>query len=427
MTTHGTPTLMETLKAAVSGRHARIEALPFVTALTRGDLPLESYVAQLRAMAVIHASLDQELGLLEPGQLVVRLPERPSRLAHLRRDLSGLDGLFLPDLRSASAQARALGELIRRCRGGHPADLLGILYVLEGTTLGNQVHLPDVLRTFGAMTEDTAHYYQGYGAETGRHWLAFQAAMNEAPLAPGDRDRVVDTALAAFDHLEALVAALHPVREDDRGFTATALNPEAGDHPVPQDPRILEAALRASARCEAAFPYLGERFKARGQGFARSDAAWLATLMDLPASLVFSQVDWLGRILGNRGIPRLCLERQLVDLHEAIGEAWPEGREAARVLRDAAGQLRAERLRLLPEPEWNRLEQRFDQALEGDLADRFRGTGGLILSAVCDQACGIERAVLSLQPWLTAPARFPPGWVAAVEGLFAQARAIAAG
>lgn len=92
MTTHGTPTLMETLKAAVSGRHARIEALPFVTALTRGDLPLESYVAQLRAMAVIHASLDQELGLLEPGQLVVRLPERPSRLAHLRRDLSGLDG-----------------------------------------------------------------------------------------------------------------------------------------------------------------------------------------------------------------------------------------------------------------------------------------------------------------------------------------------
>jgi len=46
-------TLTDSLKAAISERHARMEALPFIAALTADQLPLESYVGQLRAMAVI--------------------------------------------------------------------------------------------------------------------------------------------------------------------------------------------------------------------------------------------------------------------------------------------------------------------------------------------------------------------------------------
>jgi len=417
------PGLMAALKQAVSGRHARMESLPFVTALAGGTLPLAAYIRQLRAMAVIHAALERALARTGDQALRGLWGDRPSRLAHLRRDLGRLDSFEVPDQAAAVAAAQALADLIRR-REERPEDLPGVLYVLEGMTLGNATHLPDVLRGFGG---GPAHYYTGYGDRTGASWLAFSAAMDALPVEAAGRERLIQTAHRCFDHLETLYRSLHPAVEAGLVRTASMLNPEAGDHPVPDRAEELRAALAAARRCREEFPYFDARYQDRGRAFARSDAAWLATLLDLPASLVFSQVDWLGRILGNRGIPRLCLERQLVDLHEAIGEAWPEGREAARVLRDAAGQLRAERLRLLPEPEWNRLEQRFDQALEGDLADRFRGTGGLILSAVCDQACGIERAVLSLQPWLTAPARFPPGWVAAVEGLFAQARAIAAG
>lgn len=408
---------MQALKAAVQDVHARVEALPFVAALTRGDLPLESYAAQLRAMAVLFATLEHELAQLGPGALGVELPVRPSRLTHLRQDLSGLDRLFLADLQTAAGHAQRLAELIRHSRAAHPTDLLGILYVLEGTTLGNAVHLPDVLRTFGAMTEDTARFYQGYGPGTGPHWQAFQAAMNAAVLSPEDRGRVLQAALATFDHLEPLFAALYPVSATDRAFTAAALNPEAGDHPVPQDPRILEAALAASAQCRAAFPYLDARFEARGRGFARSDAAWLATLIDLPPALVISQVDWLGRILGNRGIPRLCLEDQLERLFEALTQAWPEGRERAQVLLEAAGRLKDERFQWLPEPRWEALVQDFQRATQGELA----GTGALILSAACDQASGIAQAVPALRSWLSDPKRFPPAWVAAVRGLFDQA------
>ena len=54
-------TLMEELKAATQPAHRRLETAPFFSALAACQLPLESYVGQLRALAVIHSVLEQAL------------------------------------------------------------------------------------------------------------------------------------------------------------------------------------------------------------------------------------------------------------------------------------------------------------------------------------------------------------------------------
>jgi hypothetical protein len=52
-------TLIEELKAATFPAHARLQTAPFFQALAACQLPLESYVGQLRALSVIHGVLEQ--------------------------------------------------------------------------------------------------------------------------------------------------------------------------------------------------------------------------------------------------------------------------------------------------------------------------------------------------------------------------------
>ena len=417
------PTLMAALKEAVADRHGRMEALPFISALTRGELPLASYVGQLRAMAVIHATLDHELA--QPGAEAVRALtlDRPSRLAHLRQDLGAFDRMLIPDLKLALSHAHRIASMIRLLRVGQPADLLGVIYVLEGTSLGNAVHHPDVLRIQGLPAAGGTRYYEGYGPGSARNWQAFSQAMNAFPLDPAGSGRVIQVALALFDHLEDLFSALYPIENAETVFSAAMLNPEAGDHAIPQDAERIEAAVAAGDRCREEFPYIKERYQERGRRFSRSDAAWLAALVDLPGKEQLSQIEWLGRVLGNRGMPRLILERQLELLHEELAAQAPGRGHKTGALLEVARHLRGERLRRIPEASWASVVQAFHRATDGELHGRFKGTGALIVAAVCDQDAGITEAVSSLQGWLTDPERFPDAWITAVADAVRSAQA----
>jgi heme oxygenase len=415
-------TLIDALKKAISEQHARMEALPFIAALKSGQLPRESYVGQLRAMAVIQGTLEHEFSQINAAEIRTILLDRPSRLVHLRKDLSVFDQLFIPDIEAALEHTRKIAEQIRRYRVEQPTDLLGILYVLQGTTLGNAVHLPDVLKAFGDQTAGTAHFYAGYGHETGKYWLEFSRAMNALPLDQEGRERLIRVAIDFFDQLEALFSTFYPIQGAKMVFTAGMLNPEAGDHAVPGDVREIEAAVATARKCREEFPYFDERYQERGRSFAKSDAAWMTTLAELPQEQLLSQVEWLGRVLGNRGMPRITLERQLELLHEELAAAIPANINKYRGLLEAAESLKVERLHRIPEPGFSDLARAFHLATDGELQGRFKRTGELIVSAVCDQESGVTEAVTSLLPWLTDSERFSPSWIAAVLKTLEQAR-----
>jgi len=208
-------------------------------------------------------------------------------------------------------------------------------------------------------------------------------------------------------------------------FTAAMLNPEAGNHPVPDNDAELQAALRSAERCMEEYPYFDERYGERGRAFAKSDAAWLATLPSLTRTQLISQVEWLGRVLGNRGMPRITLERQLDLLHHELVAAVPEKSEAYGGLREAAESLRRERLGLIPLSPFGELARAFHAAADPERHEKLRGTGSLLVSAVCDEACGITEAVGSLISWLADPGRFSGLWIAEVNRTVEAARKLA--
>jgi hypothetical protein len=203
--------------------------------------------------------------------------------------------------------------------------------------------------------------------------------------------------------------------------SATSLNPSAGHHVVTADPRELGACERAGERSWATWTYYARRYGERGRQFTRSDSAWIATLGDNAAPIVERQIRWLGALLAARGMPRLLLEDHLRILHEELVAAVPECASDYTVLLQAANSLRDERESAITEGMLAQLETGFHDLVKGAAEDELRA-GALIGAAVADEQAGVAGAVDSLIEWLADRARFPAGWVAAVEQTLRRAR-----
>ncbi len=206
-------------------------------------------------------------------------------------------------------------------------------------------------------------------------------------------------------------------------FSAAMINAEAGLHPVPADPRELDASLRAADLCWRRFPYLAERYGERGERFTRSDTAWLATLIRLDPPVVTGQVCWLRVFLATRGIPSIILQTQLDILSDELDAAVPTDHALHGKLRQAADELRDARQVHIPQPQVAALSDAFDAATEASWRARLPHTELLLASAVVDEIDGSPGAVATLGGWLTNRQRFQAGWIAAVDATLSQARA----
>ena len=205
-------------------------------------------------------------------------------------------------------------------------------------------------------------------------------------------------------------------------LTATALNAEAGMHPVTQDPLELDAVKRASGRALEEFPYLVWRFGERGRRFTDSDGAWLVTLVRSPQAQVNREILWLGSILAHRGIPRLVLQRHLELLHDALCQRVPGAQAHYRKLLVAADLLAAMRRASVDDSDFERLGDAFDQRIGPDLRRRLPGVAAIVIGALVDDASGMAGALANVRDWFTEPGRFPEALCSAVRDLERDAR-----
>lgn len=148
------------------------------------------------------------------------------------------------------------------------------------------------------------------------------------------------------------------------------------------------------------------------------------TLTAHDQSVVDAQVEWLGGVLGSRGMPSLLLQRHLELLYEELIGRMPErsGSGYGKLLA-AADRLAEQRRAVIADADFAAIRHPFEQAVGPDWRARLPGTGTLLVCAVVDRARGVEQAVSSLEGWLTDPQRFPPHWIAAVGEALREAEA----
>lgn len=202
--TVSTTQIMARLRAETWPLHQQLEALPFSQALVAETLPLALYVGQLTAYLPIHRALENHCQhTLHPQVLAVWQPEM-ARLPDLNADLSH----FIVDIPKAPVQ-RATADCVQAIEHASemPVMLLGILYVLEGSTLGAQFLLPHLQAAY-ELDQQGVQYYRGRGAHTRAHWQQFSQRMNDNIIQIADQNLVVDGAKMAFLHLQHLFSAL---------------------------------------------------------------------------------------------------------------------------------------------------------------------------------------------------------------------------
>ena len=80
-------------------------------------------------------------------------------------------------------------------------QVLGAMYVLEGSTLGGQV----LARQLAKAGIDLRRYFEGYGALTGPRWKTF-CQLLEGAATPATENEIVQSAIHTFQHLAAWLA-----------------------------------------------------------------------------------------------------------------------------------------------------------------------------------------------------------------------------
>ncbi|KAE9642767.1 biliverdin-producing heme oxygenase [Pseudomonas sp. PB106] len=82
------------------------------------------------------------------------------------------------------------------------AASLGVLYVLEGATLGGQILRREIASRLALDADNGAAFLDVYGAATGRRWRDFIEYLGSRPLDAAERAAVVTAAQTTFSCFE---------------------------------------------------------------------------------------------------------------------------------------------------------------------------------------------------------------------------------
>lgn len=409
------------LKQATQRAHDSLDRLPYPARLRSGEAPDDSVVGHLRALAIVHAALDDALAKASMTNGLEYLGRCGTpRLPGLIQDLARFPPWQYRDIYPAIRAAIELAGRIRRRAVTNPASLAGYVYVLEGSRLGALSVATAVDRALRVDSHDGLGYFRGLGPATAAHWDNTTGLLDTEVVDEDVQRSAIDAAREAFEGFHAIFHALFPFSSEDLCFTSAAINPESGDHPVPRDGSVIRAAIEAGNRCLEQFPYLTARYGERGVRFTHSDSAWLATLDRLDRQAAAGRVKWLAAVLANRGMPSRLLQVHLDVLHEELTRRTHPGEQDYGVLASCARELSDAHSRFVSDSRLKQLNEEFEQWVGRTWAEKMRNTGQLIVSSAVDLMSGITKSNESFRNWICDPSRFPRVWIQSVDRLYAR-------
>jgi heme oxygenase len=197
-TTHRSPAkFRERLRLATRVAHERLEVHVNLEGLAGS---LESYRSVLEQLLCIYRPIEASLAKLDLAELGICYEAR-RKVSWLEEDLKDLghtaDSLErLPAVRDFPAP--------KNCQ-----EALGMLYVLEGSSLGGQLILRKLAPVLNIGPLWAGRFYHGYGKNTGAMWQSFVAVLNAAGDAPDAASRIEAAALATFAAFEKHLAQGH--------------------------------------------------------------------------------------------------------------------------------------------------------------------------------------------------------------------------
>ncbi|PHI18747.1 hypothetical protein CEQ90_16460 [Lewinellaceae bacterium SD302] len=182
------------LKAKTAAAHHRAESALDASAIRRGNYSVSAYRKLIRANhAIWGAAINWMESHFSPEAIRADYDFVAALHAALEKDLELLEVSPLP--------TRHLPF-----EGAGQAELLGLLYVLRGSTLGGTM----IARMLPASPEltnlETFNFYRACGNQPAGHWKVFQTRLNEALSKEGELTKATTAAITVLDQLHDCMA-----------------------------------------------------------------------------------------------------------------------------------------------------------------------------------------------------------------------------
>jgi heme oxygenase len=186
------------LKAATESLHRQAETGELQRRLVKGEVDRDLCVAYLQQLLIVHAALEGRIraAAAAHGAFVTVLRDHHWRASLLREDLARL-GAGTDTAEPLAATSRLLRE-IEEIATGRPVALLGMLYVLEGSTNGSRFIAAAMRRRLGLSSGEGLCSLDPHRELQGVRWLAFKNDMDAAGFAEGEVAALVEAAQTMF-------------------------------------------------------------------------------------------------------------------------------------------------------------------------------------------------------------------------------------
>lgn len=190
-TRNATPTnkdlFLNNLRTRTMPAHKSLEEVPLSARIVQQDVTKEEYARYIELMYPVHADAEQNIYPVL-RDIVPNIEER-KKASHIKNDLAYINLLL------TTAEER---PLTAKMTNMSQAFALGVMYVIEGSTLGGRVILKNIQPALQLDEDNGASYFAGYKANTGIYWKNFLEALTSYPQSEADEQEIIAGADYAF-------------------------------------------------------------------------------------------------------------------------------------------------------------------------------------------------------------------------------------
>lgn len=193
-----TSTLTEHLKDSTWELHKHAEGHPIQRGLIQGKLSREMYASLLGQLLCVHRALESALRELRTSKPSVGRIIQDGRFQQerLEQDLRTL-GVDIGTVSPLPA-AKRLMTTIEMARAEQPMALLGMHYVLEGSTNGGRFIAKAIRQTYAFESDAGTRYYDPYGENQKTLWAVYKEEFDAMTVSEVERDAMVAAARDMF-------------------------------------------------------------------------------------------------------------------------------------------------------------------------------------------------------------------------------------
>ncbi|MDD2791008.1 MAG: biliverdin-producing heme oxygenase [Sulfurimonas sp.] len=187
------------LKILTKPFHDSLEATPLAIVLASGEISREQYISYLKALYILHKRVEPAICAMPEWENYLLDPHLHMRLDLLIADLEAL-GIFTESLTP---------NKILNTEDSF-AKAIGMLYVLEGSTMGGKLLSQRLTHIKGKENFPVNNYFNAYEHQTIKRWGEYCNFLSEYEHKnPQDSSEIILGACSMFLEIEEILLAIN--------------------------------------------------------------------------------------------------------------------------------------------------------------------------------------------------------------------------